>query len=283
MCIIYRIEMNLIDADITSFYTQSSEESRLKTGLGPLEFERNKELITRYLPESKGLIADIGGGPGHYAQWLADMEHNVILVDPVPKHIQQAEKRSKNAKKGFRCILGEARCLPLENHSADVVILHGPLYHLQDVSDRILVLKEARRVLKIGGIVLGFAINYVASTLAALQNGMLHHQQVFSMCKQELLSGEHYPPSDFPGILAQAYFHRPSGLLHEFETAGLSPVVLVAVEGMAWMDQKYFESWADPEKKQRLLDLLRLTEADQELLCLSPHMMMAAEVDYLKD
>ena len=275
--------MNLIDADITSFYTQSSEESRLKTGLGPLEFERNKELIARYLPECRGLIADIGGGPGHYAQWLAGLGHKVVLVDPVPKHIQQAEKRSKNAKQGFQCILGEARRLPLDNQSADVVILHGPLYHLQDLSDRILVLKEARRVLKIGGVVLGFAINYVASTLAALQNGMLHHQQVFAMCKQELLSGEHHPPADFPGILAQAYFHRPTALISEFETAGFTPVDLVAVEGMAWMDQKYFESWSDPVKKGRLLDLLRLTEADQELLCLSPHMMMAAEVDYLKD
>ena len=275
--------MNLIDADITSFYTQSSEESRLKTGLGPLEFERNKELISRYLPESKGLIADIGGGPGHYAQWLASLSHQVVLVDPVPKHIQQAEKRARSSKYGFRCVLGEARSLPLENHSVDIVILHGPLYHLQDLSDRLLALKEARRVLKIGGIVIGFAINYVASTLAALQNGMLHHQQVFSMCKQELLSGEHHAPSDFPGILAQAFFHRPSALISEFEMAGFTPIDLVAVEGMAWMDQKYFESWSDPVKKQRLLELLKLTEADQELLCLSPHMMLAAEIDYLKD
>lgn len=275
--------MNLIDADISNFYTQSSEESRLKLGLGPLEFERNKELITRYLPESRGLIADIGGGPGHYAQWLSGLGHQVVLVDPVPKHIQQAEKRAKNSKHSFRCVLGEARALPLENHSADVVILHGPLYHLQDLSDRIMALKEARRVLKIGGIVLGFAINYVASTLAALQNGMLHHQQVFSMCKQELLSGEHHPPSDFPGILAQGYFHRPSGLISEFEAAGFNPVSLLAVEGLVWMDSKYFESWSDPEKKKRLLELLELTEADREVLCLSPHMMLAAEIDYLKD
>lgn len=137
--------MNLIDADITSFYTRSSEESRLKTGLGPLEFERNKELISRYLPKSKGLIADIGGGPGHYAQWLTGLNHQVVLV------------------------------------------------------------------------------------------------------------------------------------------AGFTPIDLLAVEGMVWMDQKYFESWSDPVKKQRLLELLKLTEADQELLCLSPHMMLAAEIDYLKD
>lgn len=143
----------LIDSEISDFYTQSSEDSRLKLGLGPLEFERNKDLISRYLPSSGGVIADIGGGTGHYAQWLTTLGHKVILVDPVPKHIQQAEKRAKNSKNSFRCILGEARQLPLDNHSADVVILHGPLYHLQDQGERIAALKEARRILKIGGIV----------------------------------------------------------------------------------------------------------------------------------
>jgi ubiquinone/menaquinone biosynthesis C-methylase UbiE len=273
--------MNLIDSEISNFYTQSSEESRLKLGLGPLEFERNKDLISRYLPAHKGLVADIGGGPGHYAQWLAALGHKVILVDPVPKHIQQAENRSKRSKYRFQAILGEARALPLESGSADVVILHGPLYHLQDIEERMAVLKETRRVLKIGGAALGFAINYAASTLAALQNGMIHHDQVFAMCRQELLSGEHHPPAGFPGILAQAFFHSPSALISEFKAAGFSPTAVLAVEGMAWMDQKYFESWSSPEKKRRLLDLLQLTEGDRELLCLSPHMMLAAEVDYL--
>ena len=57
--------MNLIDSEITDFYNQSSEESRLTVGLGPLEFERNKDLISRYLPDGKGVIADVGGGTGH--------------------------------------------------------------------------------------------------------------------------------------------------------------------------------------------------------------------------
>lgn len=275
--------MNLIDSEISGFYTRSSEESRLKLGLGPLEFERNKDLIARYLPDRKGLVADIGGGPGHYAQWLASLGHKVILADPVPKHIQQAEKRSKKSKYGFQAILAEARVLPLENNSADLVILHGPLYHLQDLEERLAALKEARRILKTGGVVLGFAINYAASTLAALQNGLIHHDQVFAMCKQELLSGEHYPPADFPGILTQAFFHRPSALMTEFKAAGFNPMAILAVEGMAWMDQQYFQSWSSPDKKKRLMDLIKLTEADQELLCFSPHMMLAAQVDYLAD
>ena len=269
--------MNLIDSEIALFYTQSAEESRLKLGLGPLEFERNKDLIARYLPFAKGVIADVGGGPGHYASWLAGLGHQVILIDPVAKHIQQAEKRSRESKFKFQSSLGESRALPIKDHSADLVILHGPLYHLQELSDRIAALKEARRVLKTGGTILGFAINKAASTLAALQSGMIHNAQIFEMCKQELQNGEHHAPSEFPGILAQAFFHSPSSLINEFKQAGLNPVDLLAVEGMVWMDQKYFESWSSPDKKQRLLELLKLTEADQELLCFSPHMMLAAK------
>lgn len=273
--------MVLINPEITDFYEQSAEESRLTMGLGPLEFERNKELISRYLPRTKACIADIGGGTGHYARWLSGLGHQVILIDPVSKHIRQAEKRSKRSGNHFSCILAEARKLPIASCSADVVILHGPLYHLQAAEDRILAIKEARRVLKIGGVVLGFAITYAASTLAALQNGLIHDQNIYLMCREELTSGDHHAPESYPGILPASYYHRPSALISEFAAAGFKTIDLLAVEGIAWTDKKYFDSWSSPEKKQRLLDLVRLTEADPELLCLSPHMMLAAEIDLL--
>lgn len=272
----YENQMNRIDPSIEDFYSRSAEDLRLQMGLGPLEFERNKDLISRYLTSYKGFIADIGGGTGHYSQWLAGMGHEVLLIDPVPKHIQQAEKRSKS-KQPFKCILGEARQLPINDSAADVVILHGPLYHLQEEDDRIAALAEARRVLKPGGTILGFAITHAASTLAALQTGMLYEPDVFAMCRAELKTGCHNPPGRFPEMLAEAYYHKPTVLKQEFEAAGLKPVGLFAVEGMAWMDSKFFETWPHPEKRKRLLELLALTESDTELLCMSPHIMLAAE------
>lgn len=86
--------MHLIDSSIEAFYAQAQEETRLTTGLGPLEFERNKILISRYLRQHSN-VTDAGGGTGHYAQWLSSLGHSVTLIDPVPKHIQQAKKRSK--------------------------------------------------------------------------------------------------------------------------------------------------------------------------------------------
>lgn len=266
----------LISPDIDDFYSATSEEGRLQLGLGPLEFERNKDLIGRYLLK-KSIIIDVGGGPGVYAEWLASMGHEVHLIDPVEKHIKQANKRSKQAKKTFNVILGEAQKLDFPDNFADVAIMHGPLYHLQQKEQRVKALTESKRILKPTGVVLGFAINHSASTVAALLNGFIHTPEIFDMCKKELSAGVHEAPKNMPGILPSAYFHRPDELKNELEEAGLTYLDTYAVEGMIWIDKTYFESRFDAEKKKRMTELMQITEKDRSLLSLSPHMMIAGK------
>ncbi len=265
----------LISDSIDQFYASASEDQRLSYGLGPLEFERNKELISRFLPARNGFIIDVGGGPGVYAEWLSGIGYTVHLIDPVKKHIQQAQKRAAKLKRPFKAALGEARMLDLSDSSADLVTEHGPLYHLQQRNDRIVALKEAYRVLKPGGIMLGFAINHSVSTLTGLLNGMIHDKQFYNMCLDELKTGLHNPPAAWPGILPEAFFHKPGELIAEVEEAGFTDLQLFAVEGMVWLDSKYFESRSNPEKKEAMMDLLKETEQSRELLCFSPHMMVA--------
>ena len=267
----------LVSNEIEQFYTAAAEEKRLTYGLGPLEFERNKELIARFLPAAASFIIDVGGGPGVYAEWFAGMGHSVHLIDPVSKHIQQAKKRAAKLKKPFNAILGEARSLDFKDGTADVVIEHGPLYHLQQRPDRILALKEAYRVLKPGGIMLGFAINHSVSTITGLLNAMIHDDQFYSMCVDELATGLHNPPAAWPGILPQAFFHKPGELLAEVAEAGFTGLELFAVEGMIWLDSKYFESRSNPDKKEKMMNLLRATEQSSELLCFSPHIMICGK------
>jgi ubiquinone/menaquinone biosynthesis C-methylase UbiE len=268
---------SLISSELDAFYSKTSEENRLKLGLGPLEYERNQELIQRFIPKKNCVIADVGGGPGIYAEWLTLLGHKVYLVDPVLKHIQQAEKRSGRLKQPFECIRGEAQTLPLANESADMIILHGPLYHLQIKQQRINAINEAKRVLKNDGIILGFAINFVASAITGLLNGFIHHTDFFEMCRQELKNGLHDSPLNWPGVLPIAYYHRAEQLEEEFEAAGLIVIDLLAVESFIWLDKHYFENRSNPEKKQRLLELLRITEKERSVIGISPHMMIAAK------
>lgn len=267
----------LVSKDIHSFYTHFSEENRLSEGMGIFEFERVKSLIARYLSDTPQTIVDVGGGTGKYAEWLSLLGHEVHLIDPIPKHIEQANNRSDRLPNGFRVQLGEAQNLDIMDEFADLVLLHGPLYHLQDRKARIRAILEAKRIAKSNAIILGFAINYTASTLVGLLNGMVHQPAFFIMCQEELTTGIHMPPIGISGLLAEAYYHRPEELRHEFEEVGLDHLSTLPVEGMAWLDKDYFVNMLNKKTNRTLSQLIRVTEADATLLAFSPHMMIATK------
>jgi SAM-dependent methyltransferase len=267
----------LINRDIELFYNRASEETRLDKGMGVFEFERIKTLIEKYIPHSSSVIIDVGGGTGKYSEWLAKKGHQVHLVEPIPKHIKLAKNRANKLKNKFSVQLGESRKLEFKNNFADLIILHGPLYHLQKKEDRDLTIKEAKRVLKNGGIILGFAINYTASTLVGLLNGLIHKKTFFEMCKVELTTGIHNPPSDFPWLLAEGYYHKPKQLKEEFINQELTHLNTYAVEGMAWLDKDYFANMLNDTKKKTLIELTKVTENDSYLLPFSPHIMIAVK------
>ena len=163
----------LISKKLEDFYNKASEETRLEKGMGIFEFERIKVLIQQHISKPNTTIIDVGGGTGKYSEWLSKEGHQVHLIEPVLKHIKLAEKRAKKLKNPFSIAIGKAQELPYKSGIADLVILHGPLYHLQDKTERINAILEAKRVLKKGGIILGFAINATASTVVGLMNGMI--------------------------------------------------------------------------------------------------------------
>lgn len=267
----------LISRNIEAFYNKASEETRLEKGMGVFEFERIKSLIEKYLSTTSSKIIDVGGGTGKYSEWLAKKGHQVHLVEPVAKHLQLAENRAKKLKNKFSVQLGESRKLDFQNNYADLILLHGPLYHLQRKEERELSIKEAKRVLKNGGIMLGFAINYTASTLAGLLNGLIHKKSFFEMCKNELTSGIHNPPDDFQWLLAEAYYHKPEQLKEEFRHQDLIYLNTYAVEGMVWLDKDFFTNMLNNKKRENLIELLQITENDSYILPFSPHMMIAVK------
>jgi len=267
----------LISKDIEQFYNQASEETRLDNGMGVFEFERIKSLIEKHISAPNITIIDVGGGTGKYSEWLAKKGHKVHLIEPVEKHIKLAQKRANKLKNKFSVQIGESRNLDIKDNFADLVILHGPLYHLQKEEDRAKTISEAKRVLKKGGIILGFAINHTASTLVGLLNGLIHQKPFFEMCKEELTTGIHNPPSEFPFLLTEAYYHKPEELKQEFLNQDLNYINTFAVEGMAWLDKDYFASMFNDQKKKTLLELINITENDNSLLSFSPHMMITVK------
>ena len=91
-------------------------------------------------------------------------------MDVVPLHVEQAKAVDKDGNLANIC-QGDARSLDFESDSMDAVLLLGPLYHLQERSDRIQALKETHRVLKKDGLAFCAVISRFAPLLDGLRQG----------------------------------------------------------------------------------------------------------------
>ena len=68
-------------------------------------------------------------------------------------HVQQARETSDaQPEYAFSADVADARSVSEPDDSADAAILLGPLYHLTEQSERMEALREARRILKPGGV-----------------------------------------------------------------------------------------------------------------------------------
>lgn len=269
-----------IQEKVLTFYDQGGrEQSRLLNGIGPLQFTRTKEVLQRFLPSTSAVVVDIGGGPGVYSLWLARLGYESHLVDLAPLHIEQAKEASANQKshpiKSFH--LGDSRNLDFEDNFADVVIIHGPLYHLQQKKERLDTLSEAKRILKPGGLLFSFYIPCYASTHVGLTNGWIEDEDYFKMVKLELSTGKHVRPKSWPRLFVDAYFHRPEEIEEELVEAGFIYKEKLAIEGQGWLAKDFDLVWNNPQKKDRLLELIRITEKDPVSIGLSPHIVAISE------
>lgn len=139
----------------------------------------------------------------------------------------------------FNAEVGDARQLNKPSNSADMVLIMGPLYHLQNKDDRELVLKEAYRVLKSDGLLITTGISKYSSMTWALsvygtKNNFIDDPVFRNMFKEEVASGNHNRPKEYPYLIAQAYFSTPISIASEMKEAGFSIINQHAVEGCIW-------------------------------------------------
>ncbi len=259
-------------------YSDVDESSRLNTGVFQIERARTEELILRHLPPAPATILDIGGGAGAYASWLARRGYRVHLLDPVPRHVEQASAASASQPEYplASAEIGDARRLSFSDASADAVLLLGPLYHLLEKDDRLTALREAHRVVSPGGLVWGAAISRFASFFDSLSNGFFTDSAFAPILARDLSEGQHRNPTDNPIYFTDAYFHRPGELCREFLATGFEVVELAAIEGPGWLARDFDRLWKDPAQCERLLECVRKVEREPSILGASAHIMCIA-------
>jgi SAM-dependent methyltransferase len=263
-----------LDPRVRRRYETIDEDARLwQSGLGDLVRLRTWDIFDRLLPD-RARIADIGGGPGTHAAYLARRGHDVVLFDPVRPHVEAAAARSA-AQPGtpFRVDEAEARSLPLADGCVDVALMLGPLYHLIDPADRLAALVEAARILRPGGIILAEVITRYAWVMDATLRGLLNLEQTWDDFDWILRTGQSKDPAKVTDGGFWAYFHHPNELAAELERGGFTDIRLVAVEGFAGLFGDLPERMAHPAE---LLRVIRLTESEPSMLGASAHVIGAA-------
>lgn len=261
-------------AAMHAYYELDKERDRLAESVGRVEYERTIELIGRTLPAPDAVVADIGGGPGRYTDWLVDNGYRVVHRDVVEHHVEQVIGRHGDR---VDAAVGDARRLDLDDASVDAALLLGPLYHLADRADRVRALREARRVTRPGGVVYAAAI----SRWSARLHGMLveRRHELFPVLSDVVVEmeahGEMRPIIDagFTG-----FAHRPDELRDEVTESGLVVESLVSLEGIAFALSDLDERLVDDDERTLLMETLRAVESVPELLGVGPHMLVTARV-----
>ncbi|MFF4748778.1 class I SAM-dependent methyltransferase [Streptomyces sp. NPDC002514] len=256
--------------EILRFYSETIDEAdRLTTTAdGRLEMVRTQELLRRYLPVPPARILDVGGGPGAHARWLVQDGYSVHLVDPIPRHVEQAKAAGATVE------VGDARKLTAKDGEADVVLLLGPLYHLIDGADRRQALAEAYRVLKPGGLLAAAGINRYSSLFEHAAFAHLHKDQMRTSIGGILASQIH----DGKKAFTAAYFHSGEQLREEVAAAGFEAAEVLGVEGPAWSmlaaaERNTGDDFRDSPLFESALTAARMAEPYPELLAASSHLL----------
>jgi ubiquinone/menaquinone biosynthesis C-methylase UbiE len=264
--------------EVIRYYDETDEAGRLDVEYFPLERARTQEIVTRHLPPPPAVVIDVGGAAGAYSYWLAARGDEVHLVDPVPRHVRQAEEAaSRHPRPLASARVGDARNLERADASADVVLLLGPLYHLPERNDRMAALQEARRVLRPGGRVFAAGISRFASLLDGIRTGKLLDDPAFAaIVERDLEDGRHINETGTLSFFTTSYFHRPEDLAAEVTEAGFEGAVVHALEGPGAFLAGFEERFEDPGKREALLRFLARVEVEPTLIGGSPHILAVA-------
>ena len=260
--------------EIVEYYEQYAEESRLQQGASQLELERTQDILTRVLPAPPARVVDVGGASGVYSAWLSARGYTVRLLDASPRLVAEARRLNATRSHPIASLdVGDARGLPYDSGSADVVLVMGPLYHLTSRADRLVALAEAMRVLAPGGVVAVAAISRFASALDGLARALSLDPEFVRMRDRDLVDGQHRNDTSRPDYFTTAYFHRPEDLQGELAEAGFADPRVLGVEGPAWLVADIEARWANPVLRGDMLTVARAVEAEPAMLGVSAHLL----------
>lgn len=261
-------------AAVRDFYDSILEYEWTRLDHYVLEYATVQHYLQKYLPGPPARILDVGGGPGRYAVQLAQSGYDVTLVDLVPRNVAWANDQfhAADVDGQARALIGDARRLEgLDDDSFDAALLLGPLYHLPNLDDRQSTVREARRVMRTGGMLFSMMLTRAAAIYEGINRwpeGILNSGAVQQLLDTGSTFNFERNPHDFEGV----YFARPEEVIPLHESAGFSRVALAGCESMLGGRRAQIEQMA-PEVRNGWIDLVLRTCEDPTILGASERML----------
>jgi SAM-dependent methyltransferase len=136
---------------LAEHYRNEDEDGRLTSQHGSVEFLTTMRYVDKYIKTGDRII-EIGAGTGRYSHALARQGYAVDAMELVPSNI---EVLRQNTAPGETITVMQGNALDLSafaDHTYDITLLLGPMYHLYTKEDKLKALSEAIRVTKTGGV-----------------------------------------------------------------------------------------------------------------------------------
>lgn len=277
--------MRSIDKTVLAGYDAGIERDRLRSGIGLLEFERTKEILTEKLPKPPAVIYDIGGAYGEYSWWLASLGYEVHLFDLSKTNIAMSKELATEYP-GIAlhsAMVCDARSIPRPNNSADAILLMGPLYSITEYEERILAIKEAHRLLKDGGILFSAALTPYSVLIPRIaryhedpskKRRELDDPAVITMIGRALEDGCYInPEKKIATGIGSSHLHTAKALRKELSCGSFSTASVHGVMGGAWLAPDLNELLANKETHETLMKTIRMLDTHEEIIGLSGHLL----------
>jgi len=277
--------MKTIDKTVLAGYNAGIERNRLRTGIGIIEFERTREILLEKLPKPPAVVYDIGGAYGEYSWWLASLGYEVHLFDLSETNIKMSEELAAEypgaaLKAAEVC---DARAIPRNESTADAVLLMGPLYSITEYDERILAIRECRRLLKDDGVLFSAALTPFSVLVPRItmyhvddtrKGTELDDPRVISIIERALTDGCYINPErKIANGLGSSHLHTAKALREELRVGGFDTLSVHGVMGGAWLAPNLEDLLADAVTREALMRTVRMLDTHEEIIGLSGHLL----------
>ena len=254
---------------VRKFYDQTVDYEWEILERHKVEFELTKRYLNRYIkPGDK--VLDLGGGPGKYSLYLAELGCNVTLADLSEKNVEFALNKASEQGLALEGLQIDARDLSLlEDNQFDYILCMGPMYHLKTEEDRAKTIRECLNKLKPNGIIfVAFISSYsfVWDYLIRNPEFILDNDRKAELSK--IVDGKDFAGKGF----SDNFYISPANVLPFFEQFNLEKLHLLNSESFLYLREPELLK-QKPDVLNAWLDLAEQVCEREDLLSMAEHIM----------